>query len=372
MAIWLNYTHFEYDDGSRLLPNYAYLLNHTHPVIYTDKSTILPYIQDDTLLKLLEDPANDSEFEDPLIRQILLEAYPYEIELKFLGEDILDDTARNQRIISLCNQYLDEDYFATIKGYCSDCNRDQLIQRSHGAHTAAYTDRDLAVGQYLSFISWLLSQAWHAAAAQALGEFCVSHLIITHEAGISGVAWIDGADVRIKVWNHTYITLFHELTHFVMNFFDDFYPVTKDISTWVDSTKNNEGLSNFVALHFLDAILAGNTDISWCPPHPLFFSMYIDIYATLTLAWFDNRLQNYDLVTTEFKRLESNQITDDKIDFYYQRFFKFFHYDQHTFMYPKELMYYLGYNQIREKFCSTPDADKVLLLIDFLMSKRSL
>jgi hypothetical protein len=163
------------------------------------------------------------------------------------------------------------------------------------------------------------------------------------------------------------VTLHHELTHFVMNFFDEFYPDTKWFHISWDSTKNNEWFANFMALHFATQILEWSTDIWWCAPYPLFFSMYIDIYATLIQQWSTDTAVNKDLVSQQLRHLESPTITDDKIDFYYQRFYKYFHYNQHTALYPKELLYYLGYNQIREAYCELPWDQKAQYVVNHLM-----
>lgn len=372
MAIWLNYTHFEYKDGSRLLPNYAYLLNRFVPITYTDKETITPSILNGTLLELLHNPQNNDLFIDPLVREIMLEAYPYEIEYKFMQQNITNDLVRNEKLIKLFNMYFQEDYHKTMESYCSHCNKDRLIERSQHVHHFTYTDRKLAVEQYLTFISTLLTQAKYQHAASVLAQYAESHLIITYEEGISWVAWIDWENVKIKVWNSTYVTLYHELTHFVMNFFNEFYPETKWLRTTWDSTKNNEWFANFIALHFYTQILEWTIDIWWCAPYPLFFSMYIDIYATLIKQGSIDSKHNYDLVAQQLRHLESSTITDDKINFYYQRFYKYFHYDQHTSLYPKELLYYLGYNQIREAYCELPEDQKAQYIIDYSMGIQHL
>lgn len=367
MAIWLNYTHFEYHDGSRLLPNYAYFLNRFVPIVYTDKSSITPHILDGTLLKQLSDSNNNHILSDPLIRKILLEAYLYEVEYKFMQQDVVNNEAKNVKLIKLFDQYFQEDYRKTMLSYCTNCDRTQLINRFKDIHHFTYTDRDIAVQQYLTFISQLLTQAWYQKEVVALKLFAESHLIISYQEDISWVAWVDGENVKIKIWNSTYVTLFHELTHFVMDFFDEFYPDTKWLHITWDSTKNNEWFANFMALHFYTQILEWSIDIWWCAQYPLFFSMYIDIYATLIQQWSTNEILNHDIVAKQLRQLGSIKITDNKIDFYYQRFYKYFHYDQHTALYPKELLYYLGYSQIREAYCKVSEDQKVSYIVNHLM-----
>jgi cytochrome c1 len=115
----------------------------------------------------------------------MLEAYPYEVLYKFMQQEIIDDSMRNERLIALFNQYFQDDYYQTMQTYCSDCDKETLIERSQQAHDSTYTDRSSAVQQYLTFIYTLLTQTGHQQEAAALELFAQSHLFITHEEGIS-------------------------------------------------------------------------------------------------------------------------------------------------------------------------------------------
>ena len=111
----------------------------------------------------------------------------------------------------------------------------------------------------------------------------------------------------------------------------------------------------------MDEIVAGEIDaVADMNTEPTFFSMYIDIYATLREHGSTDRKHNFDLVHQELKSFEWDLLTDDKAKFYYERFYKFFHYDQHTYMYPKELMYYLGYQEMRTMFANSQHKQELL------------
>ena len=62
------------------------------------------------------------------------------------------------------------------------------------------------------------------------------------------------------------------------------------------------------------------------------------------------------------KGFEGDLLSNEKADFYFQRFYKFFHYNQHTYFYPKEMMYYLGYRKILQLFTEARDKKQRLAL----------
>jgi hypothetical protein len=101
-------------------------------------------------------------------------------------------------------------------------------------------------------------------------------------------------------------------------------------------------LSNFVAYHCLEAIVEKDiAKIEHLPTKTLFFSAYIDVYAELSKNGSNSRKHNFSLIQDVMYRFEGDLLTLEKLDFYIQRFYKFFHYDQHTYFYPKELMYHM-------------------------------
>ena len=60
------------------------------------------------------------------------------------------------------------------------------------------------------------------------------------------------------------------------------------------------------------------------------------------------------------KKFEGALLTPEKTNFYIQRFYKFFHYDQHEYLYPKELLYHIGYHEIRSLFKATKNKKQLL------------
>gem|GEM_PF-4056725 len=64
-------------------------------------------------------------------------------------------------------------------------------------------------------------------------------------------------------------------------------------------------MSNFVAYHLMDAINAKDLDmVDEMTLEPIFFSMYIDIYATMTKEGTNDRKKNFDIIYQELLKFE--------------------------------------------------------------------
>ena len=341
------------------MPNYIYLLQRYHVVDRDDYMWLKKLIEQWALLSALESMESDQYFVDPLIRQIMLEAYPYEVELKFLQQNVADDTQRNERLIWLFDELFATDYHEVLDTYTHD---DQLwaIAYTQQAHDErVYEDLEIAKKQYIDFSYKLFVNQWYEEEARALQHFCKDMLDIAFEEGISGVTSRKQGKIYIWLWNKTYTTLFHEMTHAINNYFRFEYYASGN--TCDHKTKTNEWLSNFVAYHIYEYIVWGDIEsLDQMSLEPMFFSMYIDIYKSLTIYWHKDAESNRDLVHTQLRSFEWSLLTDDKADFYYQRFYKYFHYDQHTYMYPKELMYYLGYRWVLQLFDTSKNKKSLL------------
>lgn len=379
--IWLNYSSVEYPSENRLMLNYIYLLQRHHIVDPNDEQALKDLITQGKLLKLLEDDTQHMHFADPIIREILLEAYPYEVELKFLwSTDIQDDVERNERIITLFNKLFAIDYHEIMSTYT---HADQLHaqETTKLAHDEwLYDDITTAKDQYVHFVKTLLTDQWYTKEVKFFWEFC-DHLVMKVTPGISGVTSRQWDDIVIEVGNNTYTTLFHELTHAVNSFFRfDFY---ESKYTCDHSTKTNEWLSNFIAYHCYPQIVSGEIEaVEEMNLEQLFFSMYIDIYKSVgekasrrvdekkalweNWVWYISK-ESKKVVFEQLKKFEWELLSDEKAEFYYQRFYKFFHYDQATYFYPKEMMYYLGYRGVLDLFRSSQH--KKQLLAECLLGK---
>jgi len=158
----------------------------------------------------------------------------------------------------------------------------------------------------------------------------------------------------------TYTTLFHELAHFTNRFFRFHYYQNYEVC-FDNYTKTNEGFADFVAYHLHHQIISGDIEaIETMTSEPLYFSAYIDVYATLREQGSTTKSHNFDLVYQEMQRFEGDLINDRTAHFYFERFYKFFHYEQHEFFYPKEMMYFLGYEEIRKLFVHASDKKQLL------------
>lgn len=367
MLIGLTYTHIS-TKFWKILPNYLYLLESQYrPVHGTVHEALVPQIHkllDDGLLedKLLH-RRYDKYFEAPVLRKILLEAYPYEILYKFLGEDITNDDARNERLISMFNDFFAIDYHETIQTYCDSCRSEEQFQRSLAHHELLYDDMAKAIKQFIVFVEALLRDQWFEEEAEECTKFLQTKVIFAHEKWMSGVTIDNGSDILIKVWNMSYTTLFHEMVHAVNNFFREKFAHADHHDVCFDQlTKTNEWLANFVAYHCYDAIMSGQIDqLEEMATDQRFFSSYMDVYATLYQSWSDDPAHNFQIVHDEMQKFEWSLFSKKKAAFYYERFYKYFHYNQHTYMYPKELMYHIWYTTIREMFAESSDKKQLLV-----------
>lgn len=367
MPIWLNYSYKEFNDGALLLPSYVYLLDNVEDITTYDQEHILRHVKDGKLLDMFVDDAHKNAFENPLIRKIYHEAYPYQMQMKFAWEDIPNDDRRNKRIIWFFDQFFDIDYEKVLETYCQECNRDALAKTYLTHEKERYDDIYEAAWLFTDVVLSLLQEKWYTQEATAFQRFLHTNLTLTSLAWISWNTRYEWDKVYVEVGNNTYTTLFHELTHAINRFFRVQY-YHENVVCYDNLTKTNEWLSNFVAYHLLDAFKTWDIDaIDHISLDPIFFSMYIDIYATVREHGSHERKHNFDVIYQQLQKFEWNLLTDEKAKFYYERFYKFFHYDQHMYFYPKELMYYLWYHETLDLFRKTQD--KWDMLIQCLLSK---
>lgn len=361
MPIWLNYW-YSHTNTSRLLKNYIYLINGEEDFsVQKNIDHITDHIHDNTLLRMLQWVEFLPEFDQVEIQNIMLEAYPYEVLMKFKWEDIMNDKKRNERLIWNFDRFFKIDYHTELNKYCIECNR-WALQSTYLAHEKwRYSNIAWATKQFFAFIHKILNDQWYMIEAEALQKYMEWNLKISHQSGISGNTDYNEDKIEVDVWNNTYTTLFHELIHATNRFFRTHYSDEDHYFCEDNLTKTNEWLANFVAYHLMDTIIAGDVDmIDNMTLEPIFFSMYIDIYATMREHGTNDRKKNYEIIHQELKKFEWDLLTDEKARFYYERFYKFFHYDQHEYFYPKEMMYYLGYNGILDLFRNSDNKKQLL------------
>lgn len=366
MPIWLNYTHISYPSWKILLPNYIYLLQKKHDVRSHDEKSLRTLIERGELFRLLEDTSSDQYFDDPLIRKILLESYPYEVELKFLWSNIKNKGERNERLVNLFDELFQIDYKKVLWNYRHE-HQSAALEFTKQAHdNRLYDDIAEAKKMYIDFTYKLLEDQWYIQEKEILQKFCDEKLLMKNEEGISWVTYREGKKIVVKVGNNTYTTLFHELTHAINSYFRFDHYEGEYICD--HTTKTNEWLSNFVAYHAYDHILSWNIEeIETMNLDHLFFSMYIDIYKTISeIKWWNLAIYKQK-IRKQLEQFEGDLLTDEKADFYYQRFYKFFHYDQNEYFYPKEMLYYLWYDSMRQLFIWSTHKNQ--LLADCLLWK---
>ncbi|USN54436.1 MAG: hypothetical protein H6765_07895 [Candidatus Peribacteria bacterium] len=145
-------------DGRLLLPNYLYVLPYAYwPGNFSTNEVLISTIESGMLHDELMKQENNEKFDEPLIREVLYEAYPYEVDLKYLQKDIMDDVQRNERLIGLFNDFFRVDYKAQLQKYYNECQRQELFWTSHQIETEhIYDDMGKAVHTFLSYIYNLL------------------------------------------------------------------------------------------------------------------------------------------------------------------------------------------------------------------------
>lgn len=355
MPIGLNYSPIDTWNWTQILPNYMFCLDNelwaddwVFPLGAVEK--IKKIIQEWILLEFLEKESSNERFDDPILREILLASYPYEITNKFLWWDEQNDFSRNENIITLFNTFFGIDFTHEVESFAE---RDPvtvawIMSRSSVLHQETYTNRDDAVAAYFLWVDKLLKKQGFTEEAAELELFYKNNMVVRYREWISWVAFSDGDTIVIEVWNNSYVTLFHEITHFVAKFFRFTYYEDDEVC-FDNYTKTNEWLANYVAYHLFDGITCGDKNcIENIAHEELFFSPYIAVYALLRKQWSNDKQHNFALVKNFMEWYEWSMLTEEKARFYFERFYKFFDYKQHDFFYPKELMYYIWYNTIRE------------------------
>ncbi len=261
MAIWLNYTHIELWEGRRLLPNYLFLLdNEFQPVNLQSpesKARLWEFVMSGKLRSTLEDPSHLEEFDAPLIWEILIASYPYEVDLKYLQSSVQNDPVRNQRIMWLFEQFFAIDYNKVLDSYCLECDREQRYTTSLATQECYYASQSEATTLFISYIVSLLRSQGFSPEAEAYEKYANTKLHISFEEWISWVTSEIGDKVIINVGNMTYATLFHELAHFTNRFFRFHYYQNYEVC-FDNYTKTNEGFADFVAYHLHHQIIGGD------------------------------------------------------------------------------------------------------------------
>ncbi len=361
MAVWLNYGYLTYWD-KQVLKNYVYLLGMKNLATKKKMEKMHQHIQTGHLMNLLDDEAMWYHFEDYRFQDLLHLAYPYEIQVKFLNQGISNDPERNDKILAIFDDFFEIDYRKVLEEYKKSPQSQETKDTFVHSHEYHFDDIKDATKLFLDFVYDLFVDQWHEVEAIALREYMEEKLRVEYTAGISWSTVPDGDEIYIQLWNSTLTTLIHELVHAINRYFRYTY-VGKNHSVCDDNlTKSNEGLANYVAHHFLKNIMSNDIDgVESANPDPLFFSMYIDIYADLQRYWSIDPKHNFDLVYQKMLEFEWDLLSDKKAKFYYERFYKFFHYEQHTHFYPKEMMYYLGYQWVRELFNASNNKKRLLV-----------
>jgi hypothetical protein len=136
----------------------VYLLDNVEKITKYDQAHILEHVHDDKLLHMLQDPNHDAAFEETVLRKINLEAYPYQMQLKFAQMDIKNDDARNERLIAYFNEFFGIDYEKTLEKYCQECNREALAKTFLAHKKGRYEEISKASALFTDFVLTLLNE----------------------------------------------------------------------------------------------------------------------------------------------------------------------------------------------------------------------
>lgn len=362
MPIGINYNYTQIA-WRKILPNYLLVGGATLEEIYNnslDEKKYEDIILNEYILKrLYKDEGEYIKFSSPLVKDVLLEAYPYEINLKFMWDSIKNNETRNQNIMKLLNQYFWIDYKKLLETYNSCDVKSEKVNRFQKIRNIEYESLSEAVEKYTYFVHCFLSEMQLNEDANAIETFLKEQIQITFKNGISWITKYDWDTIYVLLWTMRYVTLFHELTHAVNKFFRR--SRNQEINNPGYLTKMNEGFANFVSFNLFENITTWRVDIN-CSNYTeeLFFSLYSEIYYRLYNYWNSEKNSNYKLVEATFKEFEKQSISNQKIFYFFERFYRYFHFNQHTYLYPKELLYYEWYINILNLFRSISNKWKML------------
>jgi hypothetical protein len=287
--------------------------------------------------------SDENIFDSPLIKELLLLAFDYEIWAKLCKKKIPSLLKTNQRILSIFNTLYGIDYHRSITtANFAKYTKNQWIYTFY--HEQYYDSAEASIKKFFSFVFDILEKSGHKKEKRQLEQEVTIHTIRTvyHKANSSFVE-AKGNTITIHLHSKKKTVLYHECTHLIHMLVRKRFSIKKK---WFKIQSFNEGAANFFAYNLFDNIEQWTfTTISL---KYLNFPKYSYLYHEIFTKGTNSSHSNYLLVKRTCKTL---WYTNKKeIEAIYYRFFKFFPFSQHMYLYPKELLYQIWYERIIHSF----------------------
>lgn len=312
--------------------------------------------------KMMIKSSDEKLFDSPLIKELLELAYDYEIQEKFLKKTIQSSPKKNKRIANIFSSLYSQDFNTLLNNIpLSEYTKHQEIFSTYTAQISKNIHKDIQ--KFFSFIFLILTHWWYTKQKNTLQKIIASYTIkVVYDQNNSSFVHIWENSIIISLNSKKKTTLYHECTHLIQKIIKkDFTIHYKDfeIHTY------NEWMANFFAYNLFDAIEM--SDITKISLQYIYFPRYSYLYKQLFDHWSNSAKKNYSLIKKECKQLWYTK--NEEIKNLYYRFFKFFPLHQHIYMYPKELLYQIGYEAI---ICSFKKKNTAQHLADLLFYTQPL
>lgn len=306
--------------------------------------------------------SDDKLFASPMIKNLMLLSYDYEINGKLLWKKTSVNIWRTNRIMNIFNQIWWINYKKEIKGL----NLWKYNLEKFYLYTQdTYEDIDKEITLFLNTIWNILNKAWYINERKILQKSIQHYKINTI---YSEDVWShvkdkeNEKDITIYLNSRKKTTLYHEYTHILQRIIRKEFNINMK---WFELISQNEWVSNFIAYNLFDNIWSENLD--HINLEHIFFPKYNYIYNKLYNNWSKSTQKNYKLISKELKKIWYKN--EEEIRGFYFRFFKFLPLNQNKHLYPKELLYKIWYEKTLESFIGK---NKIKNIADLLLYKTKI
>lgn len=310
----------------------------------------------DQLLHNLKKAWARQYFEDPEIQKLLILTYPVEVEQKFLQKENISidtwaimTTFEKLHEISYTQEVTKKVNINTIAWF------QELRKRTY-----EQDEIETYIQRFFAFVQKILLAQKYEKENAALQDF-IQHKLKIKKSAQGSITKRYPDSITVYLANNYITTLFHELTHVVNKFFRNIYNEAEQKIPDFKRTKHLEWFANFIGFNAIDTIIE-EKEINY---EPIFISPYSYTYRQVYKNW-SNNIEHNKTIIRESLSVFSNEYKE-KIDYLHQRFYRFFPYEQNKFLYPKELLYQIGYDNILQSFKKAENKDS--LLAKYLLNK---
>lgn len=211
-------------------------------------------------------------------------------------------------------------------------------------NTQTFTSPEDMFNKFFSFIFHILVKTWHRKEKNKLQKELQNYTFtVMYQKKNSSFVEIKNNKIVMYMNSKKKTTFYHECTHLLHVMVRKIFSIQKEHFTL---HTYNEWAANFFAYNLFENIEACSLD-SISLQH-IYFPKYSYMYQELLDKGTNIPYKNHLLVK---KICATLWYTDDQeINNLYYRFFKFLPFSQHRYLYPKELLYQIGYEKIIHSF----------------------